>query len=303
MHNSVSISIIIVNYNLTQSIRILLESIQKYTSGLSYEVIVVDNNSPDRSIEKLADEFPDFQFNFLNTNYGFGHANNIGFAKSRGEYLLLLNPDTYLVNNLPFNLYKIAKDNTEFGIIGPKLIYPNGDFQISTGKFPNFLSEIGGISGLNIPLLRIVNFVKFHLLRKEFYYVDFIFGSCMMIRSDLFNKLKGFDEDYFLFTEEVDLCYRTRKYTDFKIVYYFNEKIVHIKSLITGNDLPRRMKLGYTSKLKFYIKHYPAYKIYLQKFAVISMFFLRYIFSFRKKNKNTNYRKAYLDIINHYLNN
>jgi GT2 family glycosyltransferase len=109
MDTSIAVSIIIVNYNLTESIRNLLKSIQKFVSEIRYEVIVVDNNSPDRSIEDLKYDFPEFQFICLNTNYGFGHGNNVGFSKSRGDYLLLLNPDTYLIDNLPFKLYKFSK--------------------------------------------------------------------------------------------------------------------------------------------------------------------------------------------------
>ena len=110
MENTIDISIIIVNYNLTESIRNLLLSIKKYTDTICYEVIIVDNNSPDRSIEELKTEFPEFSFVFLNTNFGFGHGNNSGFARSRGEYLLLLNPDTYLVDNMPTGLYPICQD-------------------------------------------------------------------------------------------------------------------------------------------------------------------------------------------------
>ncbi len=90
MFKDIDISIIIVNYNLTESVRELLNSIKKYVNSINYEVIVVDNNSPDRSVENLKLEFPDFQFIYLNTNFGFGHGNNVGFSISRGEYLLLL---------------------------------------------------------------------------------------------------------------------------------------------------------------------------------------------------------------------
>ena len=301
MNDSINISIIIVNYNLADNIRILLKSIQNYTSGINYEVIVVDNNSPDRTIEELADEFSDFQFNFLNTNFGFGHANNVGFSKSKGEYLLLLNPDTYLIDNLLFNLYKIAKDNLEFGIIGPRLLYPNGDFQVSTGNFPNILSEIGNLSGLITPVIKIVNFFKFCLFKKNIYYVDFIYGSCMMIKSELFNKLNGFDEDYFLFTEEVDLCYRTWNYSKYKVVYSFDEKIVHLKSLITGSNLAVRMKLGYESKLKFFKKHYSKQKTWVLKGSIISLFGLKFIYSFMKRDQD--YRKYLREIIGYYLRN
>jgi GT2 family glycosyltransferase len=234
MENTIDISIIIVNYNLTESIRNLLLSIKKYTDTICYEVIIVDNNSPDRSIEELKTEFPEFSFVFLNTNFGFGHGNNSGFAKSRGEYLLLLNPDTYLVDNMPTGLFRFAKQNPNFGIIGPKMIFPDGRFQVSSAKFPGILKEIGDLSGLSIRTTRLANFIKFKMGKRKIFEVDYIFGSCMLIKADLYKQLKGFDEDYFLFTEEVDLCYRTKKNTSYKVIYYLNEKIVHMKSLINS---------------------------------------------------------------------
>ena len=301
MENIIDISIIIVNYNLTESIRNLLQSIKKYTDAMSYEVIVVDNNSPDRSIEELKTEFPEFSFIFLNTNFGFGHGNNAGFAKSRGEYLLLLNPDTYLIDNMPMGLFRFAKQNPDFGIIGPKMIFPDGRFQVSSAKFPGILKEIGDLSGLSIRTTRLANFIKFKMGKRKIFEVDYIFGSCMLIKADLYKELKGFDKDYFLFTEEVDLCYRTKKHTSYKVVYYLNEKIIHMKSLITGNDMPLRMKLGYESKFKFFKKHYSSVKFFILKNIIVFMFVLKHLTLYRQKEEKNNYKKAYHEIIAHYL--
>ncbi len=301
---SIEISIIIVNYNLTESIRNLLNSILLNVKGINYEVIVVDNNSPDRTIENLPSEFPDFNFIFLNTNYGFGHGNNVGFSKSRGEYLLLLNPDTYLIDNLPSQLYKLAKENSDFGIIGPKMIFPDGRFQISTAKFPNLKQEIGHFTGLIGRALLIINLFKnrsFH--KKQYYKVDFIFGSCMFVKSSLFKELNGFDEDYFLFTEEVDLCYRTWEKTKYKVVYSFAQKIVHIKSLVTGKNMPERLKLGYESKLKFFKKHYSIYRVFVLKNFIILMSVIKYLTLLLSNSEDNSYKKAYLSIIKHYLKN
>jgi hypothetical protein len=300
IENKIEISIIIVNYNLTESIRNLLNSVQRFTQGIQYEVIVVDNNSPDRSIEQLATEFPDFRFLFLKTNFGFGHGNNAGFASSVGEYLLLLNPDTYLIDNMPLGLYRFAKEHPDYGIIGPKMIFPDGRFQISTAKFPGIFKEIGDLSGLSIRTTRLANFIKFKLRKRKIVEVDYIFGSCMLIKTCLFKELKGFDEDFFLFTEEVDLCYRTRKKTGYKVAYYLNEKIVHMKSLITGKDMPLRMKLGYESKLKFFKKHYSSLRLFILKNVIITMFILKHFTLYRQKGEKSNYKNTYRSIIEHY---
>ncbi len=302
LENKIDISIIIVNYNLTESIRNLLKSVEKYIDGIRYEVIVIDNNSPDRSIENLKSEFPDFKFLLLDTNFGFGHGNNSGFEQAKGEYILLLNPDTYLVDNMPLGLYRFAKEHPDFGIIGPKMIFPDGRFQVSTAKFPGLFKEIGDLSGFSIRTTRLSNFINFKILKKKILEVDYVFGSCMLIKTDLYRKLKGFDEDYFLFTEEVDLCYRTKKYTGYKVIYYLNEKIVHMKSLVTGKDMPLRMKLGYESKFKFFRKHYSSFKFNMIKKTVVLMFVLKHLTLFRQKDEKNNFKAAYRNIINFYTN-
>jgi len=133
----IEVSIIIVNYNLTNEVRKLLNSIKKYVRDINFEVIVIDNNSPERDIEGLVNEFPEYKFELLKTNYGFGHGNNVGVKKTTGKYLLLLNPDTFLINNLPSNLYNFAIKHPEFAVIGPLLIYEDGGLQTSYAKFPN----------------------------------------------------------------------------------------------------------------------------------------------------------------------
>jgi GT2 family glycosyltransferase len=149
----------------------------------------------------------------------------------------------------------------------------------------------------------ITKFKKWIFKNKKYYKVNFVFGSCMFINSKLFKELNGFDKDYFLFTEEADLCYRAWKNTKYKVIYYFDSKIVHIKSLITGKNMPERLRYNYESKLKFFKKHYSVLRILVLKHFILMTFFLRYITLFRKRNKKIreSYRSAYLDIISLYI--
>lgn len=301
MDNKVSISIIIVNYNLTESIRKLLESIKKFVNEISYEVIVVDNNSPDRSIENLKVEFPEFNFQLLNTNLGFGHGNNSGVKLSKGEYLLLLNPDTYLTNNLPLQLFSFAEKHPEFGSVGPRLIFPDGNYQVSYARFPNIKQELLNAIGLiGFALTLLYKLKDFFFRRKEFYIVDFLFGSCMFIRRDIFQKVNGFDEDYFLFSEEVDLCYKIKN-AGFKNIYWKNGSIVHEKSLITGKNMPERIKLGYESRLKFFKKHYSKFRLFFLRYTIIGTFLFKHLTLFRKEAAKQKYKKAYQSIIRLYI--
>lgn len=296
------VSIIIVNYNLTEHIRNLLHSIEKFVTSIDYEVIVVDNNSPDRSIEKLTSEFPQFKFEFLKTNYGFGHGNNYGASKTTGKYLLLLNPDTYLVDNLPLNLFNFAEAHTDFGVIGPQMNFPDGSFQVSYAKFPNIKQEIAKALRIIGPLLIILHKVKCRINKEEFFDVDFIFGSCMFIRRKIFNEVKGFDEDYFLIAEETDLCYKIRKHTKFSVVYWQIPRIHHLKSQITGKDSVARLRQEYISKIKFFLKHYSAFRILILRIVIVFIFVLKYVVHSAKKERKQKVMDVYQYIIKLYLN-
>lgn len=297
-----SVSIIIVNYNLTENIRNLLTTIDQNVKDIDYEVIVVDNNSPDRSVEKLTSEFPQFRFEFLNTNYGFGHGNNVGAFKTTGKYLLLLNPDTYLVDNLPLKLYHFAEKHPDCGIIGPRLYFPDGTIQISAAKFPNLKQEIAYHFGLLSIGLNLIYKLKEKLYKGEYYKVDFVFGSCMFINREVFETVKGFDERYFLLSEETDFCYEVRKNTDYQIIYWRGAKIIHLKSQITGQNVPLRLKLAYESKLRFFNKHYSAIRVFILRIYIITLFTLKYLTIFRKKHRRQDYKETYLHIIKIYIN-
>jgi GT2 family glycosyltransferase len=298
----IEVSIIIVNYNLTYEVRKLLNSIKKYVRDINFEVIVIDNNSSERDIEELVNEFPEFKFELLNTNYGFGHGNNVGVKKTTGKYLLLLNPDTYLINNLLLNLYSFAITHPEFAVIGPSLIYEDGGFQTSFAKFPNLRQEI-------LHLFKPFNIINSLILKLKMHFtgdyfeVDFLFGSCMFIGRDVFETVNGFDEEYFLFSEETDLCYRLKK-INYKMCLFKKTKLVHIKSKITGREPLKRFEQTYKSKLLFYKKNYRIVRFNLMKYGTVFLLFLRKWLDGTKRQTVDfqQRRKVYSEIIKMYSN-
>lgn len=297
------VSIIIVNYDLTEEVRKLLLSIKKYVKLIDYEVIVVDNNSPDRSIENLNAEFPEFRFELLSTNLGFGHGNNVGAQIASGKYLLLLNPDTYLEEDIPFKLFQFAETNPDFGVIGPKLIFPDGKSQVSYARYPNNKQELLNAVGLiGITLSTFYRIKDFLFKKSEFYNVDFVFGSCMFLKKEIFELVKGFDETFFLFMEETDLCYRIKNYKGYRVIYWKGTNVVHSKSLVTGKNMPERIRLSYESKLIFFNKHYSKFYLFVLRFIIISVFLFKHLTLFRKGNTKQKYKEAYQSIIKHYLN-
>jgi GT2 family glycosyltransferase len=298
----ISVSIIIVNYNLTEEIRKLLFSIKNFIKSIDYEVIVVDNNSTDRSVENLSAEFPEFKFRLLSTNLGFGHANNVGAKIAIGKYLLLLNPDTYLLEDTPAKLFQFAENHPQFAVIGPRLIFPDRKFQVSYAKYPNIKQEIMYAVGLiGFSLTMMYKIKDFLCNGKQFYEVDFVFGSCMFIRKVVYELVKGFDETYFLFTEETDLCYRIKNYQGFRVIYWKGTGIIHSKSLVTGKNIPERIKLSYESKLIFFKKHYSALRLLLLRYTIVLVFLFKHLTLFRKGNAKQKYKKAYRSIIKLYL--
>ncbi|MDA3860086.1 MAG: glycosyltransferase, partial [Melioribacteraceae bacterium] len=137
-----NISIIIVNYNTTKYIANLLKSIHEFINELQYEIIIVDNCSPEKDIIKLAEDNKDVKFIFLSKNYGFGYANNRGIEVAQSDYCLLLNPDTFLTDSSIINMFKTIHDNKDWGIVGPMVMYSNGNIQESALHFPNIRYEI-----------------------------------------------------------------------------------------------------------------------------------------------------------------
>ena len=137
---------------------------------------------------------------------------------------------------------------------------------------------------------------------KSNYEVDFVFGSCMFIKKEVFDQIGGFDENYFLFTEETDLCYRIKKETDYKIIYWNEVNVIHLKSQITGRDKIKRFRLSYESKLIFFNKSYSRIRVMILKYFIVLMFWIKRSVILGKNNNDQQLKDTYSYIINYYLN-
>jgi GT2 family glycosyltransferase len=263
----VQLSIIIVNYNLSQEIRKCLHSILEQINSdnaTDFEIIVIDNNSPDRSIETLSDEFLTnysnyVHFYFLNENKGFGTGNNFGVRKSKGEFLLFLNPDTLFSNNTLKNLFELISKKFSFDIIGLKIIEPDGTPEISFGQFPNILSETLSLFNLSSYFKKRAYFNKIKHSENRMVEVDWVTGSAILIRKGLFNSVGGFDENFFMYNEEVDLCERIKEKGG-KIYFYKDAIIIHAGSLSSKKNYYFFTKTSYESKLYYIKKHYRGFR-------------------------------------------
>ncbi len=216
------ISIIIVNYKSKEKLRNCLASIeQSDLDGINYEVIVVENASGD----DLSDLKKNFELIESKVNLGMGAGNNLGIKKAKGEFLLILNPDTVLKRDAIKRLFDYSEKNKEAAIVGPKLLNLDNSLQFSCAYFPRPWTPIFRRTFLS-------SFFKRHLdwfLMKNFSHdtireVDWLMGSCLMIRREGF---AGFDERFFMYFEDIDICRQAWK-SGKKVVYNPSAEVFHL---------------------------------------------------------------------------
>jgi GT2 family glycosyltransferase len=236
------LSIIIVNWNSADYIRKCLESIYNQTKDLNFEVIVVDNASYDGCSEVIGNEFPEAKFVQSNKNLGFAAANNLGFTHCSGESLLFLNPDTKVVGDAITIMLRHLRTLPDAGAVGCKLL--NFDSSIQTTciqPFPTILNQFLDTDYLilRFPGLRIWG------VRPLFFYsgkpepVEVICGACIMTRREVFERVGMFREDYFMYGEDLDLCFKIRK-IGLKNYYAGDACVVHY-----GGRSAKQIKANY----------------------------------------------------------
>lgn len=225
------VSVIIVNYNTKELIADCIRSIHEKTTEITYEIIVTDNASSDGSQKMIKDTFPDVILIELAENIGFGRANNKAVDLAKGKYLFLLNSDTRLLNNSLlyfFNFMEEKNKRNEIGSIGSLLIDFNHNICHSSGYFPNFYSDIKLVLLSYIkPGIKKKEITTFNLYQDSFD-VDYITGADLFIERNIYEKLGGFDPDYFMYYEETDLQFRMNK-LNLKRKIIAGPQIIHLE--------------------------------------------------------------------------
>ena len=216
------LSIIIVSWNVGDLLNQCLSSIFKQLQNINFEVFVVDNASQDNSVELVSQQFSQVKLIINKNNAGFARANNQAIKQSCGEYILLLNPDTQLIDSSLIDLIKFVEQKKDAAIVGPKLLYPDKSTQASVRRLPSFWDQF-------FILLKLHNFFPYLGPLKKYHMLDFAYdkvsevdqtmGAAMLIRREVFDKVGLFDEKFWAIFEEVDFCQRA-KAAGFKI--YFN---------------------------------------------------------------------------------
>jgi GT2 family glycosyltransferase len=223
------ISIIIVTYQSKEKALKCIKAIKDSDlSGISYEIILADNASPDKIGKDINNEHSDIIFIQNEKNLGMGAGNNAGIEKSRGEFILILNADTYVEKNTIKMLYDQAKKNPDIGIIGPKLFYPDGTLQITCYRFPKIYTFVLRRTFLGFFFKKYLDdFLMTDFNHDQTSDVDWIMGSCLLVRKKITEKIgKVFDDRYWMYFEDTDLCRRTWK-AGYGVIYYPLATAVH----------------------------------------------------------------------------
>jgi GT2 family glycosyltransferase len=260
------LSIVIVSYNVIDFLYSCIASIQR--SPLVTEVIVVDNNSSDGSVEMIPEKFPFVELIINRENKGFSGANNQGIALATSDNILLLNPDTELKDGSLEKMISYLQTQSELCIIGPKLINSDGSLQLSCLNFPNVFSIIAEAFYLHF-LFSSKKYFRNKM--KNIFNADAMSGAALLFRKELVNKVGFLDENLF-WMEDVDLCYRNKNINGLNI-YFPDAEIVHHSGQSAKKNYNISISNQLISKLKFFRKH----KKYLSFFFSAIFIFIHII--------------------------
>jgi GT2 family glycosyltransferase len=251
------LSIIIVTWNSQEYIRNCLDSIFLSSGNFSSEVIVVDNGSSDQTAKIVEEFYPQVNLIQNKRNLGYAKANNQGIKEAKGEYMLLLNPDTQVLEDALFLMYEFMEQNPKVRALGPKLLNPDETVQPSCREFPTFSTLIWEFLGLSrlFPKSKVfgrwrMGYFNFDKPRE----VDQPMGSCFMLRRKTLEDVGIFDENFGMFFNDVDLCYRIKK-SGWKIYFYPDAKVIHHKGASTKKAKAKMIWLSHLAFYKFFRKH------------------------------------------------
>lgn len=259
----IDVSILIVNYNTWDFLYRCIDSIYSAGIRLKFEILIIDNNSSDKSVTLIKNNFPDINLVINQKNVGFAKANNQGIALGRGRNYLLLNPDTEVLPGSIDSIITFLDANRDIGIAGPKLLRPDLSTMPSAKIFPSlkgeFLQSVFLDKIIPSAILQRLSNVPLTDSDKPAE-VDWVTGACIAIKRQVIEDIGLLDEHFFLYYEEVDLCYRAKDY-GWKIFFYPQARIIHAGGRSTEKNLSFSLVEGYKSKLYFLKKHYPSEKL------------------------------------------
>ena len=286
MNKEIDVSVVIVNWNTKDLLHQTLQTLYKNTHGITFETIVVDNGSSNGSVDMVRKLWKQVKLIQLPENKGFTVANNEGFDKAKGRFILLLNSDTIVTPTTLPGMVRFLETHPDAGCVGCKHLNPDKTLQRSMDNFPSLLNDF--LSYTELHRLQIFQ----PLLKKKFAWwsdydkvceVDWVNGSCMMVRREAIKEIGGLDETFFIYAEEIDWCYRMKEH-GWKVYFTPEATIIHIGGQAMNRAANKRIVLKYKGQYRFYRKHYSIFKyialriivtlIVMVRIAILCMMYL-----------------------------
>jgi len=289
------LSIVIVSWNTRDLLKECLESLYRFTTGITFEVFVVDNASSDGSADMVRNAFPHVNLIENRENAGFSKANNQAIRVSKGRYVALLNPDTLLIEDVFSPLIRHADLNEKIGAIGPKIL--NQDAKtiqyVCARRLPNLYFEFCRLSGLHRKLSGTKTFGGEYMTywgHNSSQNVEAVSGSCMVVRNKTIDNVGLLDENQFMYGDEIDWCKRIND-VGWDIYYFSEASIIHY-----GGESSKKVKKSSTigaikAKAYYYKKHKGSFYAFLFFLQVFLFSFCKYVWSMLFKGKNNHVRE------------
>ena len=265
------LTITICSWNACDDLRTCLQHLRDLSGEARFEVIIVENNSEDGSGEMAEKEFPEFRLLKQTQNLGFTGGHNLAIREGKGRHILLLNSDAFMHEGSIRTLMKFIHEHPDAGILGPKLLNGDGTLQYSCRRFPNPMAALfrNTLLGRFFPNTKSVG----DYLMKEFDHeavitVDWVSGAALLVTEEALKKLKGLDPSYYMFCEDVDICWRAWE-EGFKVYYVPQSVVTHLIGRSTDKAPNRMIWRFHKSMLLFYRKHQvPKLPVLVRPFAV-----------------------------------
>jgi len=292
----IDVSIVIVNWNTKDMLANCIDSINKETTSIQIEIIVVDNNSSDGSQEVVRKKYHDVVLIANTENLGFSKANNIGIKRARGKYICLLNSDTIILEHAIDQMYAFMEENVRTGILGPAILNEDLSTRQTCRIFPTLHTELNWALRLD----KIFPGLKFFSLDLMVYFkhdktsaVDVVPGSCMFIKKEAIDAAGMLDELFFFYAEDVDICKRFKN-KGWEVIYFPQARVIHFGGISTAKAPLRFARQLLIANIQYWRKHYALPKVigYLMiKLLHYSIRFFGFIllFMMKKNERKENY--------------
>ncbi len=281
-----NLDIVIVNYNTEKLLRDCISSVIKETEDVNYKIHVVDNASQDNTQKMLSDNFPNVNAIFNEENVGFARANNQAITKSSGDIILLLNPDTIVVDKAITKTFEYMLSDENIGVVGCKVLNRDGTLQLACRRsIPTPKVAFYRLTGLSRLFPKNKTMAKYNLTylkEDEISDVEAVSGAFLMIRRSVVDRIGMLDERFFMFGEELDLCYRVKQ-AGYSVKYFPKAEIIHLKGESSKTNFKKANREFYNAMILFHKKHFADKTFFLVNLFITTGIKVLYFLSLLRK--------------------